>query len=153
MQLAFHLLAGFYARISNLMPIFLCLTTSVKLPVSFVISQCIRRIRSLKHFHWITWVTKRLWIERLERFFPPFLLLTRNKVYYRGVVHSVNRHILFLRNRKPLSFSSKNRHRLTGRTIILLPDLLTVRYVSSIIVFLLTKQGRRSDVCGLLGKC
>ena len=34
------------------------------------------------------------------------------RVYYsRGVVHSVNRHVLFLRNRKPLSFSSKNRHR------------------------------------------
>ena len=44
-----------------------------------------------------------------------------------GVVHSVNRHILFLRNRKPLSFSSKNRHRPTGRTIILITDLLTAR--------------------------
>ena len=40
-----------------------------------------------------------------------------------GVVHSVNRHILFLRNRKLLSFSSNNRHRPTGRTIILITDL------------------------------
>ena len=44
-----------------------------------------------------------------------------------GVVHSVNRHILFLRNRKPLSFSSKNRHRPKGRTIILITDLLKAR--------------------------
>ena len=43
-----------------------------------------------------------------------------------GVVHSVNRDILFL-DRKPLSFSSKNRHRPTGRTIILKIDLLTAR--------------------------
>ena len=41
------------------------------------------------------------------------------------VAHSVNRHILFLRNRKPLLFSFKNRHRPTGRTIILITDLLT----------------------------
>ena len=47
------------------------------------------------------------------------------RVYYRGVVHSVNRRILFLRNRKPLLFSAKNRHRPTGRTIILITDLLT----------------------------
>ena len=40
-----------------------------------------------------------------------------------GVVHSVNRHILLLPNRKPLS--SKNRHRPTGRTII--TDLLKAR--------------------------
>ena len=30
-----------------------------------------------------------------------------NEGLLQGVVHSVNRHILFLRNRKPLSFSSK----------------------------------------------
>ena len=50
-----------------------------------------------------------------------------NEGLLQGVVHSVNRHILFLRNRKPLSFSSNNRHRPTGRTIILITDLLTVR--------------------------
>ena len=51
----------------------------------------------------------------------------KNEGLLLGVVHSVNRHILLFRNRKPLSFSSKNRHRPTGRTIILITDLLTVR--------------------------
>ena len=50
-----------------------------------------------------------------------------NEGLLQRVVHSVNRHILFLQNRKPLLFSSKNRHRPTGRTIILMTDLLTAR--------------------------
>ena len=55
-----------------------------------------------------------------------------NEGLFYGVVHSVNRHILFIPNRSPLSLSPENRNRPTSMTIIIITAISTVHYVNSV---------------------